>query len=109
MSHVELLSVADTFQLSGIGLTLMPDSPVPPTGWKSVSVPVVVITPEGNRLEPVAQFNTMHFNIRDPSASAERRWRVVVTFPTLRRNEVPVGSKVLVLPETKNALLRSEA
>jgi len=105
MQQEELLTVADTFQLSHVGLTLMPDFAVPNGTWKSRSAPVVVITPDGQELETTAQFNMTHFNIPDPSVSVEKRWRVVISIPTLHKQQVPIGSRVMVSSEVKNALL----
>ncbi len=105
MQRVELLTVVDTFQLNHIGLTLMPDFAVPNGTWKNRSEPVTVITPNGQELEAAAQFNMTHFNIRDPNAPVERRWRVVVSITSLHKHQVPIGSKVMVSSEVKNAVL----
>ena len=105
MSMVELLQVTDTFQLSSIGLTLMPDFSVPVVGWKSTSVAVELVTPEGRRMASSAQFNITHFNIRDTSADADRRWRVVASLPELHKSQVPIGTRLLVPSEFKARLL----
>ena len=107
MNRVELLVVVDTFQLTGIGLTFMPDFAVPPQ-WKNRAEEVTVVTPTGLSFEAPAQFNITHFNIRDPSVSADRRWRVLVTLPATSKDRVPIGSRILVSPETR-AALRADA
>jgi len=104
MERVELLTVAEAFQLSGIGLTFMPDFPVPDQ-WKNRIEEITVVTPTGSRFEALAQFNMAHFNIRDSDVSVERRWRVVVTLPTITKDRVPSGSRILVSPDTRRALL----
>jgi hypothetical protein len=85
MKTVELLTVIDRFQLTGIGLTVMPD---------------------GRQFEAVAQFNLTHFNIKDPQASVGRGWRILVTLPTTLKDQVPLGSRFFVGPEVRDALLR---
>ena len=94
MNMVELLEVTDAFQLSGIGLTLMPDFPVPANGWKSTSLAIELLTPEGSVMAARAQFNITHFNIKDPNAGVERRWRVVATLPELHKSQVPIGTRL---------------
>jgi hypothetical protein len=102
---VELLQITDAFQLSNIGLTVLPDFAVPPGGWKSESVAAMVATPDGRTITTTAQINITHFNIRDPSVPVDRRWRVVVTLPDLQKEAVPIGSTVLVPSEVKVRLL----
>ena len=104
MERVELLTVKDSFQLSGIGLTFMPDFSVP-RNWQNVVERIVIETPDGRQFEAVAQFNMTHFNIKDPEASVDRRWRVLVTLPNTPKDQVPLGSRLLVSPEIRNALL----
>jgi hypothetical protein len=105
MNMVELLQVTDTFQLSTIGLILMPDFSVPCAGWRSTSVAVELVTPEGRVMASSAQFNITHLNIRDPSAGADRRWRVIASLPELHKSQVPIGTRLLVPSEFKAQLL----
>jgi hypothetical protein len=105
MEPVELLTVTDSFQLSGIGLTFMPDFSVP-KGWKNRVQQIIVATPDGRQFEAVAQFNMTHFNISDPEATVDRRWRILVTLPDTTKEQVPLGSRLFVSPELRDALLR---
>jgi hypothetical protein len=105
MKTVELLTVIDRFQLTGIGLTVMPDFPVPKR-WNNRVEQVIVATPDGRQFEAVAQFNLTHFNIKDPQASVGRGWRILVTLPTTLKDQVPLGSRFFVGPEVRDALLR---
>ena len=104
MQRVELFTVQERFQISW-GLTLVPDFPVPGGRWRNREELVLVVTPEGQEVEAPAQFNMVHFNIRDPEASIDRRWRVVVSLPSGQKEQIPIGSKVFVSPEVKNAVL----
>ncbi|MRV70220.1 hypothetical protein GJ700_00600 [Duganella sp. FT92W] len=98
-----MLTVTDQFQLSGIGLVVMPDFSVPER-WANVEETVLIETPGGRR-ELLAQFRQTHFRILDVTAPLDRRWRVVLCFPTGTKEQVPVGSVVYVSHKTKNALL----
>lgn len=99
MELLELLKVSDTFQLSGIGLTLAPAFRVP-SGWKNIQANVLVAKPNGDSVSTTAQFNLTHFRAPDPDA----RWRIFVTLPELSKELVPVGSSLLVPPEVVAAL-----
>ncbi|WP_143129330.1 hypothetical protein [Variovorax sp. PDC80] len=72
MRKVELLTIEDQFQLSGVGLTLAPDFPVP-KGWENILDVVTVVTPEGEVFDAVAQFNLTHFNFRSAEAGIDRQ------------------------------------
>jgi hypothetical protein len=101
---VELLTVEERFQLSGAGLTVIPDFSVP-SGWRNRQETVRVVTPEGQAFEALAQFTRTHFKINDPTASVDRRWRVLLSLPEARKEQVPIGSRVLVSIEVHNAVL----
>ncbi len=109
MERVELLTVEECFQLSHVGLVVVPDFSVPCGRWKNFSETVVVIRPDGREFEANAQFNMSHFNIPDPDVSVDKRWRVLVSLPDGKKNEVPIGSKILVSRETRNAVLIGNA
>jgi hypothetical protein len=79
MNRVELLTVEERFQLSEIGLTLAPDFPVPPGKWKNIQSKASVVCPNGSQFEATVQLNMTHFNVPDPSAPIEKRWRVLIT------------------------------
>jgi len=95
MSETELLTVEQVFQLQGIGLTVLPDFSVPEAGWKDGAHRVRVVKPNGEELEADANFRASHFKLLDPSAPLDKRWRVVISFPSLRKDDLPVGSTIL--------------
>jgi len=99
---VELLTVEERFQLS-TGLVVVPDFSVP-DGWKVRSEDVIVVLPDGKHREAKATLAVAHFRIPDPTASPDRRWRLVVTFPTMSKEDVPVGSKVMVPASLRAAI-----
>jgi hypothetical protein len=105
MKRTSLLTVVDHFQISGIGLVVMPDFSVP-DDWRNVEETVLVETPTG-RLALLAQFSQTHCKSLDIAAPLDRRWRVVMSFPTATKEQVPVGSVVHVSQQTRNALFKS--
>lgn len=100
---VELMRTLDSFLLKGIGLTLTPFFPVP-DNWKNFDTKVLVITPGGVQSEFQAEFQIQHFNFREPGVDINRHWRIVVVLPFGSKEDVPVGSRVLVTPHVKQAL-----
>lgn len=105
MELVELLTVEERFQLSSIGLALLPDFPVR-DGWKSISEEVLVLPPGGEEFTAQAQFNTTHVNFGSAPTEEQRAraWRVVVSLVDVDKAAVPVGSRVLVKTATRRAL-----
>ena len=91
---VELLTVADRFQLKS-GLVVVPDFSLP-NGWTPRSTTVVIVTPDGESRKATASLLATHFRITDPTVSADRRWRLVVSLPTMTADEVPTGTKIMV-------------
>ncbi len=92
-----LLAVENHFLLEKSGLIILPDMPVP-ANWKQLSyeTTVKIEKPEGSLLELQLMVNWAHFNIRDPKATIDQRWRLTFTFPDASKTDVPVGSKVYV-------------
>jgi hypothetical protein len=111
MDHVEWFAVEDTFQLKGIGLVVTPHFSIP-KGWKATTPwrtePAIIVRPDGSRLETNMKLLVEHFNMIDPEATMDRVWRIVPTFPDAVKEDVPIGSQVLVSPELKKALLPAE-
>ncbi|MEJ2694912.1 MAG: hypothetical protein P8166_18320 [Candidatus Thiodiazotropha sp.] len=105
MALAELLTVEKVFQLQDIGLTIVPDFPVPRTGWKNGAYRVRVVKPNGEQLDADANFHICHFNIRDPSVLLDRRWRVMISFPSMTKVDLPEGSKILGDPMLAITLL----
>ena len=95
MAQTELLTVEQVFQLRGIGLTALPDFSVPKPGWKNGTRRVRVVKPNGEELEADANFHASHFKLLDPSAPLDKRWRVVISFPSLTKDDLPVGTAIL--------------
>jgi hypothetical protein len=104
MKRVELLTVEDSFQVTGRGVVVIPDFSVP-NGWKNRTEVVVVRKPDDQQYEATAQFSMTHFNISDPDVSIDKRWRVVVLLPDRKKEELPIGSKILVPAKVKDAIL----
>jgi len=99
---VELLTVAERFQLN-YGLVVVPDFSVP-DGWKNRSAIVTIVLPDGKHRVAKASLAVAHFRIPDPAASSDKRWRLVVSFPTMRKEDVPIGSKVMVPISLRTAI-----
>ncbi len=104
MERLELLTVVDRFQLS-YGLVLVPDFSVPNGGWRNCQEEVHILTPAGDEYGAIAQFNMTHFNFRDPKVPMDRRWRVVVCLQGIEKERLPVGSRLFVSEQIRNALL----
>jgi hypothetical protein len=114
MERVTLITVASTFCLRSdthperCVLIIQPDLSVPPEGWKERSETVTILTPAGDKFETTAQISLSHINIRMEDrhhSTIDQRWRVTVSIQSLTSDAVPEGSKVLVSPEIRDALL----
>lgn len=111
MERVELFAVQDTFLLEKNDvhmLILHPDFSVPRDGWKHRIEAVTIVKPNGQPFEATAEFSVSHFNISDPDASMDRRWRVTVWLTGTTKEEIPVRSVVWVSPTLRDALLPLE-
>jgi hypothetical protein len=111
MERIELITVqrtsclhSDTNRKRSV-LIVEPRLSVPPSGWKARAEPVTIVRPDGREFETTAQISLSHFNISDPAASIDQRWKVTVFFYGLTHDDVPDGSKILVSHETKDSLL----
>ena len=104
MSRVELLTVQDCFLIEERGVVVIPDFSVP-DGWKDRTETVTVTSPNGHQYETAAQLSMSHFLLLDPKAPIDKRWRVVVLLLNRKKEELPVGSKILVSQEIRDALL----
>jgi hypothetical protein len=101
---VELLTVAERFQLNN-GLVVVPDFSVP-DGWKNRSDRVVLVLPDGKHCAARASLAVAHFRIPESAASSDKRWRLVVSFPTMTKDDVPIGTKIMV-PISLRAAIQS--
>src|SRR5262245_47948789 len=106
MTETELLIVEEVFHLQSIGLTILPDFSVPKTGWKNGARRVRVLKPNGEEHETDANFHASHFKLLDPSAPLDKRWRVVISLPSLTKADLPVGSTIWCDRTTAAALLK---
>jgi len=96
MDQAELLVVSDSFKISGQGLVIVPDFSSTASGWRGGGEVATIQRPDGSSLVSRLNLYTAHFNIPDRSAPLESRWRIVPTFPDLQKDDVPIGSRVLV-------------
>jgi hypothetical protein len=103
MITADLLTVEDRFEVGG-QLLLHPNFSVPDEHWSVRTGTVTVVRPDGERFDTAATFNLSHFNYADPAVSTDKRWRVVVSLPGRTKANVPVGSKIIVVQEIKDAL-----
>jgi hypothetical protein len=104
MSLVKLLTVAGSFQLKGRGVVVIPNLPPPAAGWKASSHTVVIVTPGGGSREVEARLEVWHFNIPDAAVAAQHGEGLVLSFPALTKNEVPIGSRIMVPPELRDVI-----
>ena len=104
MSAVELFTVEDCFEIGSLGVVLRPDFSAPNGRWKARSDTVTVVRPDGEQFETTAEFKLWHFNISYPTVSIDRRWRVVLSLPGRTRGELPLGTRILVSQEMRDAL-----
>ena len=90
-------------------LIISPGFPVPwdskGHGWKNRTEDVGIVRPDGSELEATAQINMIHLNIPDPSVPLEARWKITMWLTDRMSEEVPVGSRILVSQEVRDALL----
>ena len=111
VERVALITVESTFSSASAGhsdgrrLIIHPDLSVPPAGWNERTETVTILTPEGREFEATATFCLSHINIKDPRVSIDQRWRVIVCLQGMTSDSVPVGSKIFVSRETRDALL----
>lgn len=111
--RVELVTVESTYQFKPDMLVILPDFPVPwtseGTGWADRVEKVTVVRPDGREAESTAEIRMTHLNIRDPNVSAEDRWHVIMWLTDLQKTDVPIGSKIFVSPELRDALRANKA
>lgn len=104
----ELLTVEQAFLLQSVGLTATPDFAVPKGGWEQGLHSVRVVKPNGEAFDASAMFHAWHFNIKDPTLLANKRWRVLISFADLTKDDLPRGSKIFA-SEAVVAALRGSA
>ncbi len=107
MERFELVTVEYTFWIDRNAVRMLiihPDFYFK-GGWQSRTETVVVRRPDGREFEATAQMELTHVNIRDPHVSMDKRWRVTMWLTNATKDDVPVGSKVLVSQQLRDALL----
>ena len=108
MKPIHLLTVERTFHIERIGLLALHTDFSVPEGFPKQRVETVLVeAPGGARFEAQAQFNISHFNISDPHAPLDARWRVTVSLLNVSPAQAPVGSKLFASPELAG-ILRQE-
>jgi len=108
MNQSELLNVEERFMIDRLGLVVMPDFSVPTSDWKPSEENVTIRCPDGREFDAVATFNHTHINIPDPAVPMDRRWRVTICILNIAKEDVPIGSTLLVRKELANQLLESQ-
>jgi hypothetical protein len=112
MDRQELLTIEHYFYIDKPGarmLVLSPKFHMPKTwkenGWSERQEQVTVVKPDGSEIPATAQINMTHLNIRDPDVPLEVRWPITVWLTDRTPEEVPIGSKILVDPTIRAAIL----
>ena len=112
MDRQELLTVEHAYYIDRPGapmLVLSPHFHMPKkwneNGWRERQEQVIVLRPDGSELPATAQISITHLNIRDPNVPIEARWPITVWLTDRTPDEVPIGSKILVQPSVRAAIL----
>ena len=104
------MRIEDTFFIKSFGLVLTPSFDLPSEKkWVNISEIVTIETPDGKEVCAEALFSVAHLNIKDPSASVNKRWPILIALHGIKQGAVPVGSKVYVTPLTKKTVIGSNA
>jgi hypothetical protein len=111
IEQVELLTVEHTSWLERPGVQMLiiyPDFRIPrgwkERGWIRRTESVLVVRPNGSEIAATAMICMTHLSIRGP-ALVEDRWRITMWLTNRTVQEVPVGSRVLVPREVRDAIL----
>ena len=65
-----------------------------PDGWNDVVTSVTLVSPDNQTEIAECKFSLAHYNLSDPEAIPDRRWRIV---PTLLDRSYPIESGTIVL------------
>jgi|SRR5215467_512318 len=105
MAQTDLLTVERVFQLQDIGLTVLPDFLVPKAGRKNGTHRVRVVNQmaSNSKLTPTSMsgISTFAIHLQPP----DERWRVVISFPSLTKDDLPTRSRILGDPTMAATLL----
>jgi len=108
MDRVELLTIIDRFLIEGRGVVVCPDFPLA-DGWKNRADTVLVTKSDGQQFEALAQFSLSHYRTLNPDTLLGQGWRIILILPNLKKEDVPLGSKISVSPEIKDAIFPCSA
>jgi len=115
VDRAELLTVEHTFWINKPGISMLvlsPSFPMPrdweKKGWSERREAVVVVRPDGAEIGATAQINMTHLSIRGP-VNPRDCWRITVWLTDRTEDDVPVGSKILISQEIRDALLPNDA
>lgn len=99
-----LLTVIERFQIESSGVVLAPDFPLPTgSGWKEFTFFVEVVHEEGTRSKFRAVASPVHHLVRDPAVSCGG-WRLTIVLPGAKKDDIPIGSRVLCSASTQHRL-----
>lgn len=93
----KVLTVEDSFFITGRGLVIIPDLESPQRGvpFNSYHASVVVRLPSGSEQQFEANFSIEHFVLTRGGG----KWRIVAMLPCGGKDDAPKGSKLLVSRE----------
>jgi hypothetical protein len=99
-----LLEVTDTFDMPSVGgLVLHPSPEMPRGGFTARHCDATLQLPDGTTYDRVLRLTPTHFKL----LSGGNKWSVVVSLDGARKEEVPVGTRVLVSEELASELVPS--
>jgi len=92
----KLITVEDTFQITGRGLVIIPGPPFNTfgTNGRSHSCSVVIKRPDGSPLVAQAHFYTAFFEPMEARLRYLERGNYECLLPDLAKSDVPVGSEI---------------
>ncbi|MET1079031.1 MAG: hypothetical protein ABWY06_13540 [Pseudomonas sp.] len=98
MKH--FLQVQDAFQVTGQGLVVVPDIPIPPR-FANFTDMVTVEPPDSAPFQAQADFFLSHFS---PGG-----FKLLITFRELPKESLPIGSNILASESVADRILVAEA
>lgn len=118
MPLVELFTVEDAILLGGNkgpGMLMLQPTFPKPQGWRhSVHTPepVLIIRPNGQQTHATAHIGLSYpqqYSGRNPVVSVDRELRITIWFSDLSEYDVPVGSKIMISQELRDAIVSNRA
>ena len=107
MNWTKLLTVEDAFWIqgghTGMMLVLSPAFFTRAGTWTGRSENVLVLRPDGRELAGTAEIRFTHLSIRDPEVPSWRRWPITVWLTDCTKEDVPIGSVIMVSREVREA------